>query len=469
MSGIGLAYGAYKRRVGRFPEIRQKNVFAEATPTQPNKGFVLLARPGLETFATQPSGGRRGIYQRANLFGSDGLIVCGTSAARLSSSGAVTTFGGIVPGSSRVRIAAGRNDAGADIARIATGSSLHLISGAAVASEDFPSAGGAGAQDVESHRNFWFAIEAGTDKVYYKIPGDASPWNALQFSSSEYKPDRSIAIRERGDQLWILDSNSCGAWYLTGTADVILPLGGLTFNFGCLARDTAISDGDQLVFVDSNHSIRVTTGGLPQIVSDEALSEQLRSADATSLRAWMYSIDQHWFYVLTSNIATWTIDLTTRLIHPWNSHGYDFWRADMGCALDGGDIVALDALGTSIWRLNPEKNYDVADEIECAFTCLAQLQEGAVSCDNFALSCAVGYGPNADAGDEPVVQMRYSDDEGRTWSNWRDRGLGRAGQSHTLVKWTGLGQIKAPRGRLFEVRCTSGTVRRFADPRINIP
>ena len=471
MTAIPAAYGAYKRLVGRFPQIRQLNMFAEATPTRPQNGFVLLARPGLESFATQPAGGRRGIFQRQDAFDSDALVVCGTTVSRLSSSGSLTTLlGASVTGSDRVRAAFGRSDDGYDQMRIATGDALLLVQSDVVAVDT--SFGDTGAcYDIESLRNFWFGVEPGSDKIFTRIPGDGATWDPLTFTSSEYKPDRTEAIRALGDQVWILDATSCGPWYLSGTTDVILPQAGMTFNYGALSgsRDAAVSDGDTLVFVASDYTVKVTTGGTPVILSDESLSEQLRGADPTTMRAWMITLDQHQFYVLTSNVGTWALDLSTKLIHPWASNGYDYWRADMGCRLAGGAIVALDALGSNIWRLSSTKYTDAGDEIECLWTAVAQVDEGSVSCDSFSITGAVGYGPHEDAGAEPVVSMRYSDDEARTWSRWRERGLGRMGQRTVPIQWNDLGQISGPNGRTFEVRCTADVVRRFADPRVNAP
>ena len=49
--------------------------------------------------------------------------------------------------------------------------------------------------------------------------------------------------------------------------------------------------------------------------------------------------------------------------------------------------------------------------------------------------------------------MRYSDDQGRNFSDWRAGQLGRQGTSYTRVFWTRLDNMRAP-GRLVEIRCS---------------
>lgn len=466
MAAIPLVYGGAQRRYGAYQEIRQRNCFAEEKLGDPEKGFALLCRPGLTNFATSASGGRRGIFQRTDLWSSDAILVAGATASRLSASGVVTNFTGTVGGTSSVRIALGRNDAAEDVARIATGDGLYLLAGTTVTAEDFPEAGGAGAQDVESLRDFWFALEAGTDKFYFKIPGDASPWAALDYATNEYKPDRGVAVRSLGDQLYFLNSNSTEGWGLTGDASVIAPLGGLKFDFGCAARDTAIVCDDELVFVDSNFEVRLTNGGYPAVISDTGLAEEIRSADRTSLRAWFFRLDGHRFYILSLGaLGTRVCDLSTKLWHPWTSDGYDYWRADMGCAL-GDRVVTMDRLSPAIWQVNPDAFGDVSDPITCLFTAYAPVGEGEVSCDNLEIDAAVG---GADPGDDPKVSMRYSDDERHTWSPWRERSLGERGRYGTTLRWNQLGTIRAPKGRHFEFRCTDGIRRRFSNPKINVP
>lgn len=50
------------------------------------------------------------------------------------------------------------------------------------------------------------------------------------------------------------------------------------------------------------------------------------------------------------------------------------------------------------------------------------------------------------------VLMRYSDDGGHTWSNWRERSLGKQGQHEKRVRFNRLGAFRA---RIWQVQVSS--------------
>ena len=52
----------------------------------------------------------------------------------------------------------------------------------------------------------------------------------------------------------------------------------------------------------------------------------------------------------------------------------------------------------------------------------------------------------------PVIEMKYSDDSGNTWSSWISHPLGAVGEYNTRCEWRQLG--KSDTGRIFEFRCT---------------
>ncbi|MGH7022785.1 MAG: hypothetical protein ACREEB_04240 [Caulobacteraceae bacterium] len=53
----------------------------------------------------------------------------------------------------------------------------------------------------------------------------------------------------------------------------------------------------------------------------------------------------------------------------------------------------------------------------------------------------------------PLMEVRYSDDQGRTFGHWLATPLGAGGEYATRAYWERLGRMRAP-GRLIEVRCS---------------
>lgn len=461
---IPLAYGASVRDVGRFPEFITLNMFAEGTASNQENGLALVGRAGLETFATAGTGPIRGVYQKSGLFGGDALVLSAQTLYRVSDSAVVTAATGSIPGTGRVSIAAGPNSDGDSEARIANGDGVYLFDGTTVAAEDFPD--DAGVTGLDYIRGFWIAIRADTQQLYSRVPGDVA-WDPITFTSAEYEPDQAVAVTHLGDTLLVFGETTVEPFALTGTAaNPIEPFGGSAQDVGTRNRDTVVRFADAVFAVGDDCAVYKFT---PQrkVISDNGISERIRKTAASDLRAWGFVQDQHAFYVLTLSDETWVYDDSNPGWARWNSNGYNFFRGHLGTDVTGR-VLAADALPASgqLWRLNPEKLTDAGDEVERIVTGFLELKGGQLLCNNVTINCAVGYGLQTGQGLDPRVGMRYSDDGGRTWTEWLWRSLGAVGQYDTEVRWNGLATIRAP-GRHFQWKVTDPVHVRISDARMN--
>lgn len=82
-----------------------------------------------------------------------------------------------------------------------------------------------------------------------------------------------------------------------------------------------------------------------------------------------------------------------------------------------------------------------------------KIEEGRPRMDALVLHCVTGVGNAIAPGNLPLVEMRWSDDLGRTWSRWRAAPLGAQGDYGARAHWQRLGLMRAP-GRLIQVRCS---------------
>lgn len=466
MSAIPLAFGASSRGVGKFPGFITRNLFAEAPSSDPNS-LALIGRAGLEAFATAGNGPIRAVFQRSGLFGGDALVLSGQTLYRVSSLGMVTPFVGSVPGTDRVRIDAGPDVNGDSEARIALGSSgIYLTAALTVAQEAFPD--GAGVQDVIFLRGFWVAIRQDTQVLYSRVPGDVS-WSAITFTSAEYEPDKAIGLARLGDTILVFGETSLEPFALTGTAaNPLAPYPGSAQDIGCRGRDTIINVAGTVYAVGDDCSVYKFTP-TRSVISDPALAERIRLTNASDLRAWGFKKDQHVYYILSLGTETWAFDELNDLWATYSSKGYDYWRAHLGADVSGVALAA-DSLTNSgqLWRVNPEKLTDNGDEIERIATAYLALPEGRLVCANVVLQCARGEAPLSGQGSDPLVGLRYSDDDGHTWSTWQFRTLGAMGRYRDKARWNGLGTIKEP-GRLFQFKVTDPTVVRLSKALMNVP
>lgn len=467
MALLPIAYGASKRLTGMFPEMTLLNAIVEKAPSQQERPLAILARPGLMDHGTIGTGPIRCAVTKAGLFDTDALVLSGDTLYRQAETGVSTALTGTVAGRNRVRCDLGRNASDADQARIATGDALYLATSTTVTEEDFPSVGGAGAQDIMFHRGFWVGIEAGTDKAYYQIPGTTT-WNALDFASAEYQPDKLVACRSLRDQIWLLGDVTAEVFTLTGAAPSIAPYGGLAFDVGCRARDTVCTVDGAIIWVDNHCNVQISTGGEPAMVSDAGLAEIIRDTVAEDLRAWSFSLHSHVYYVLTGTDWTWVYDRSVGTWAKWNSNGYDYFRGHLGCE-HAEMVMCVDALQGSgqVWRVEPDLMDDDGEEFAVEFSAYMEVKEGRVPVASVELIGLTGDVPMTGQGSEPLVGMRYSDDGAKTWSSWRWASMQTTGQYRGRVRWRQLGQARAPQGRVFRFRCSEPIGRRFSDLRVN--
>lgn len=466
-SPIALTLAAYKR--SGFPEAVTVNCLPESAPTLPSEPAALIARPGLETYkASIGDGPWRGLLFKEGLFSGDVLSLAQSTVRRMTPAGVVTDFTGSVSGDDLVDWDAGQDADLNPIARIATGDALYKVHDTFVTVEDFPEAGGAGASSVAYHRSYWLATEAGTDKVYFQVPGDTT-WDALSFGSAEYDPDPIVAIRTLGDTIWLLGTTTLEGWTLTGntTEPFITPMGGLSFPIGCRTRNAAINCRGALIFVDDACMVRMTEGGEPIIISDNGLSEQIRKVSATDLVGGFYLKDGHPIYSLRlGSTATWNYDLAAKKWWRANSDGYDFWRAQLFCTA-GDTVYCTDAISTALYRLDPDRRTDGDETFTMEFMAILEALSRPVPIANLELHLEVGGSPRSGQGSDPLIWMQMSRDKGKTWGAKKYRGLGATGKYATRVRWNALGMADAPFGAMFRFGVSDPVVRRISGAWVN--
>ncbi len=464
---IPFAVGAYKRTAGRFPEVVQTNLLPESSPTDQEEGIALLARPGLTAFTTVGTAPIRGIKSRPGMFNGDTIVVANDTVYRVTSTGVATALSGTVAGFDRVRIDIGRNDADEDIARIATGDELYVVDETSVTAEDFPDATQPGCTDIVYHLQHWFGVEAGTDKVYFQIPG-ATTWTALEFVSAEYEADRIVFIRSRGEQLIFGGSDTTEVWALSGQADpAVVPYGGQVWNYGCRARDTAVTIGDTLLWVDNRNSVRLFDGGEPVIVSDHGLAEELGTFTDAELRAWGFSLHQHTYYVLTcGDMLTAVYDLVTKKWTRFTSSGETYWLAHLGTDA-GGLALAADAVTNQIYQVDGDALDDDGSEIVAEWTAYLELNEGRLEIANVVLDMSIGF---VDLGEtNPLIGLRISRDGGQNYGDVRYIDLPLTGEFRHPPRWNRCGQFRAPHGVWLKFNTSDLGVKRISGVRGNVP
>ena len=467
MAGLPLAFASSARRIGRFPHFTLQNLYAETAPSNQEKGLALISRPGLTALTTAGTA-PRGMFQQAGLFDGDCFVVSNTSLYRVTSAGTVTAIGGTISGSERVSMAGGLNSLGAAELRIANGDGLYLYDGSLLSSEVLD--GTAGVSSIIYILGMWLCSRTDTQEMYFRFLDDTS-WTALAFQSAEYTPDRIIGLIRFGDQVIAVGESSIEVFGLSGDAATPLaPYGaGLVSDIGGVSQATHVGlPGAAYVVSDTSQVLRLTPS--PEVVSDPAVTEMVRTAAPNTLAAWGYVRDGYEHYVLNSNVGTFIYRRGPEATG-WStatSKGLDYWRPAFGVQF-GNRVMVADGEPDSgqLWYLDSEVFSDDSDEITRTATGWLEIKEGRLEVYNLAVNCAVGFSPLSGQGSAPLLQVRAARD-GHTFGAWRQTDLGAYGDLDVRVRLNRWGQFKSP-GALFQIRCSEPVEFRITDARINVP
>lgn len=462
MPPIPIPLGAYTR--AGFPTLPQLNMLAERTPTNPNTGYALVQRPGLNAMTTVGTGPIRGIFQKAGVFDGDAIIVSGQSAYRVTSGGAVTLLTGSVSGVALVNMD-GASLAGVSTVRIADGTAVYRVDDTTVTAETFPD--GAGVVSVAELDGFWFAVRADTQVIYVQLPGDTA-WNALDYTSAEAEPDRLVGVFTLGDELWAFGTDSLQVFYLTGeTSPAIRPIPGRRFDVGLKSISTVAKVGDTLVWVDQQNMVEQAST-IPQVISDNGISEQIAAALDQNLRAWAFTSIQHRFYVLRiGDGSTWAWDQFTSLWTQFASKGLAYWKPHLGADVTGR-VLAADSDSAQVWQVDADTLTDAGDEIVRRCAGYLKIDDAPVPCNRVVATVDQGVGLSTGQGSDPKLLLQLSKNLGKTYDDQRVARIGTDGEFGTQTIWRTGGTLRRP-GTIFLVECSDPIRLRLTDMILNPP
>ena len=177
----------------------------------------------------------------------------------------------------------------------------------------------------------------------------------------------------------------------------------------------------------------------------------------TRQRAWTFDFDGHTFYVLDlAEEGTWLYDFTTGQWSQFGTPGYGTWNFINGYAWESNRmVVGGDAIYPIVLRLNPHSHFD--DDwrpVEYKVTAgVSSRDRNGKSVDSVRLAVSTGYTVDP----APIINLRFSDDNGATWSDDYPFQL-EQGNYNQRVEWNSLGQIAIP-GRVFEFTDQGGLIR----------
>jgi len=292
-------------------------------------------------------------------------------------------------------------------------------------------------------------IQRGTQQFGWTALGDARSVQALDFYSAEGSPDRLVSIISSQRELLLLGQTSSEVWYSVGGTEVFQRAQSEFIQYGCVAAFSAQLCGDTPVWLgrDKDGQAKVLAGRGNRI-STRAIEERFEGLDLAQARAYSYSDGGHRFYCLNvPNVDTTLVyDMTFGQWHERaelvdgeyaqlraTCHAFAYGRHFFGA--NDGVIYASDSLvsniaGDVLCRDRVSPVLSTPDRRRLRFPRVEVVSEKA---------------------DEKSILLRWSDDNGATWSNWHAESNGAIGNYTHRVSWNRTGTSF---DRVYQMRMT---------------
>ncbi len=321
----------------------------------------------------------------------------------------------------------------------------------------------------------YFVLPCSNGSYFWTAIDEGSTIDALDFASAEANPDGLVGAKARGDELVLVGNRSTEFHRLSGDADAPFVRSAVR-NFGCLSAKsicevavvTKEGISDTIGWVATDRSGRAAgvillEGYEARKISPQWVDDLIEAdADKSNIEGFTWVRGGHSFFGVTG--STWSVvfDLSTGLWHRRRSYNSD--RYAIAHVLDfNGDLIAASRTGGALYKMGPSYLADGSDPL--IMTVQSSQVLGEVEVNELKLSVATGVGTLTET--NPMISMSWSQD-GENWSTERDRALGAAAQSNTIVRWNRMGTNRNDSaGRSFRFRSSAAVVRAIYGAYVN--
>jgi hypothetical protein len=448
MPSIQYGTGAYKRDNGNFPPLQLINMFVEQAKTSEGQ-IALLSRPGLAQDTAIGPGQINGIFSKPDLFLGDIFTVSDDALYRSG------TLLGTIDGTGPAKWAASATEL-----VVTRGASAWSYNGTDLQAISFPD--GANVLSVTFVGSLFVFLREGTGKFYWSAALNARSVDALDFATAERSGDNLYDLQALGDNLWLFGKDSIEAWAHTGDADLpfsrieqLAPVKGIH-------STGALTEADNSLFFAGAEGVVYRIADVPTRVSDHWLEAKV--AESSTAYLFAFKFEGHEFVCVRLDSESFLTDMATQEWCEFQT-AQGNWIA--GCAtMVGADAYFGHASTNQVMVFDGWA--DLSDELERRFTAALPL-DSPVSISRLKLWANSGSTELLSGqGSDPIVEMRASDDAGRTWGDWDDDTLGVEGGYRTVPEWRALGMFDFP-GALFEFRVTDPVPFRVSAVKVNDP
>lgn len=383
-------------------------------------GSLLKSVPGLVTFCDLGTNAPiRGAHNAEGLF----LVVSGNSLFSVSPKGVATNLG-TIPGVGRVSMAHNQITGGNQIA-IANGLSGYVYDTVKGTLSQITDPSFVGAICFDYIDSYIAGVEPGKRFWFTSALADATSYNTLDQYEAEGAPDPIVGLIVTHREVWVMGSRTIEPFIDDGTATGTFQRAyGMVMERG-LASTFAMALLDNSVFWLGNDGVVYRAMGYqPVRVSTFPIEEAIAECNIAQAFAFTFEDEGHKvFYLTFPDGMTWGFDVASGEWHRRQSYGLRRWRLNTltnwnggwyGGDYSNGKIYALD------WNTQSE-NGSILEKRRV--TGYLSDDGNRIVVDGLLLTIETGE-PSAQ---DTSIDLRYSKDGGRNWSDWRKLDMGSTG------------------------------------------
>lgn len=291
---------------------------------------------------------------------------------------------------------------------------------------------------IEPFRRFWFHSDL----------ADALSYNTLDRYEAEASPDRLVTLVVNFREVWVFSERTTEVFVNTGEATgTFQRASGSVIERGCAGRWAVAKLDNGLFWLGDDGIIYRANGYTPQRISTHAIEAAIKDYDWSQCYAITWVDEGHSVvYFGFPNGMTFGYDVATGLWHRRKSHDLNGWRVGHLVRWNN-KWIAGDIYGGGLFELSWDNYTEDGDPLVCERTS-GTFSEAQSEITFSELELIVDCG----SADDHKIEMQYSDDFGRNWTNWKERSLGNLGDYSQRVRFLRLG---ASRNRIWRLRVSS--------------
>ena len=283
------------------------------------------------------------------------------------------------------------------------------------------------------------AIQGEEGQFQFSDFNTPSNYDALNFATAEYRADRLNAIIDVRNEFILFGDTSIEFWAVVGGNDVVRPRN-VASNYGCKSPKTIKRIGDQLFFLGVNplnnqNSVYILNGYSPQDITSAHVRKVLTGVDVSDAYAYTHIEQGYEFYtIVIPDVCAYSYCMR---LDTWIERRS--WDKNIGGFKNDVDVVDVFSFANktlcyekelgSLFALGGEKEADNLMPWEIITPYVTQKPKR-TPIKEIELDVQSGAGN---------IEMSFSRDDGRTWSNGDWRQAPEYGQENTPMIWRRIG------------------------------